>query len=281
MSGDIPPIREAVEPVPAATVMLVRDGEAGLEVFMLKRHGAADFGGAHVFPGGVAGAADADSRLEAHCAGLDEPEADRLLGVDEGGLSYWVTAVRECFEESGYLLAVDDSGAFVEPGAPQARERYAAYRRRLAAGEMDTLEMCEREGLRLACDRLHYVSFWTTPAGPPRRYSTRFFLTAVPPGQRGVHDGRETVGSLWISPRDALAPAMAERMCLHPPTVANLEAIAGYDAVEPLLEAAGRMDTSTIEEIVPKIVRRGGKTGVLMPGDPGYAEADAGGARSS
>jgi 8-oxo-dGTP pyrophosphatase MutT (NUDIX family) len=39
----------------AATVMLVRDGNDGLEVFMLRRNLNSDFvGGAYVFPGGAA-----------------------------------------------------------------------------------------------------------------------------------------------------------------------------------------------------------------------------------
>ena len=42
-----------VQPVPAATILIVRDGEQGLEVFMVKRHHQIDFvAGALVFPGG-------------------------------------------------------------------------------------------------------------------------------------------------------------------------------------------------------------------------------------
>ena len=40
-------------PRAAATVVMLRDGTAGLEVFMVRRHGLSDvLGGTYVFPGG-------------------------------------------------------------------------------------------------------------------------------------------------------------------------------------------------------------------------------------
>jgi len=49
-------------PRPAATVVVLRDGPAGPEVFMVRRHeGTAFMGGAHVFPGGRVDAADRDA----------------------------------------------------------------------------------------------------------------------------------------------------------------------------------------------------------------------------
>ena len=96
---------DIAEPVQAATIMLLRDGEQGVEVFMLQRHTGADFGDAHVFPGGLAADADYADAMEAVCAGLDDAKASRELGLSCGGLALWVAAVRECFEESGYLLA--------------------------------------------------------------------------------------------------------------------------------------------------------------------------------
>ena len=101
-------------PRPAATLILLRDSEAGPEIFMLKRSPSAAFvANAYVFPGG--GLDAADHKALDRVRGLTEAEANRRLGVDTGGLAYWVAAVRECFEEAGILIAVEDSGAQLDP----------------------------------------------------------------------------------------------------------------------------------------------------------------------
>ncbi|MEJ2603175.1 MAG: hypothetical protein P8172_07745 [Gammaproteobacteria bacterium] len=259
--------------VDAASVMLVRDGVEGVEVFMMKRHSKADFGGAWVFPGGVAAVGDSEADLEPWCAGLDDAAASAELGIDHGGLRFWVAAIRETFEESGYLLACDEDGRYVDPGETGRAADYARYRRDLDTGRIGALDLCRREGIRLACDRLHYASFWTTPAALPRRYATRFFVAGVPAGQKGVHDGRETVESLWIRPRDALTPEMKVKLRLHPPTVANLTMIRDFRETDELLDAMAARDKSAIREILPKVVSVDGGHRILFPGDEGYAEA--------
>src|SRR3954467_244323 len=103
----------------AATVMLVRDGADGngpLEVFMLRRNLNSDFvGGAYVFPGGAVDEADRHADLEAICEGRSDDQASAMLGVDSGGLAYWVAAIRESFEEAGRLLAHRGGGAARPP----------------------------------------------------------------------------------------------------------------------------------------------------------------------
>ena len=92
---------------PAATVVLVRDAvPAGVEVFMLRRTASAVFAaGMYVFPGGRVDDADGSATIEPCCTGLDDAGASARLGLERGGLAYWVAAVRECFEEAGVLLA--------------------------------------------------------------------------------------------------------------------------------------------------------------------------------
>src|SRR4249919_2119478 len=89
-----------VMPVPAATILLVRDGTDGLEVFMVKRHHQIDFiSGALVFPGGKVDKRDNDAELSEFTDGGDGwTNAMRALGA---------AAIREAFEESGILLARD------------------------------------------------------------------------------------------------------------------------------------------------------------------------------
>ena len=60
----------------AATIMLVRDGSDGLEVFMLLRNLNSDFvGGAYVFPGGAVDPGDLDPVVTERSRGLDDAAA--------------------------------------------------------------------------------------------------------------------------------------------------------------------------------------------------------------
>ncbi len=86
----------------AATVMLIRDGAQGLEVFMIQRPSKGDFPDIHVFPGGKVDVGDFSPEI---CFGLGDLEASERLDVTSGGLRYWIAVARECFEECGVLLA--------------------------------------------------------------------------------------------------------------------------------------------------------------------------------
>ena len=175
----------------AATVMLVRDAPAGVEVFMVRRSLRLVFGGgAHVFPGGAVD--DADRDMERWCAGLTDEQASAILGLARGGLAFWVAAVRECFEEAGVLLASGPDGESLALDDPATAERFASHRKAVDAGERSLAQVCELEHLRLAADGMHYVSRWITPEGPPRRFDTRFFVCAAPERQTPLHDARRS-----------------------------------------------------------------------------------------
>ena len=104
----------------AATVLILRDGPDGLEVFMVRRNLNSDFvGGAYVFPGGAVDPEDRHADLEAICEGYTDAEASRRLGIDRGGLAYWVAAIRESFEEAGVLLAYRSDGSIVDLDDPK------------------------------------------------------------------------------------------------------------------------------------------------------------------
>ena len=90
---------------PAATVLIIRDGENGIEVFMVKRSNRPPFGNLFVFPGGKIDQSDNDPRAQSLCRSISDKEASSLLGIENNGLGYWVACVRECFEEVGILLA--------------------------------------------------------------------------------------------------------------------------------------------------------------------------------
>lgn len=265
----------------AATVMLVRDGDGGLEVFMLRRNPESTFvGGAYVFPGGAVDQADADDPLlDEVCDGRTDADASRSLGVERGGLAFWVAAIRESFEEAGVLLAEGPTGEFVSFADPAVEERFAAHRTQVDAGERRLAEVCRDEGLRLAVDGLHYFSHWITPIGPPRRFDTRFFVCRAPAEQEPLHDDAETVASLWTRPADALAAHRAGELELILPTIRNLVAISRFDTADELLAAAAAVDEvptmlPVVVEAPDSDVKIGGRgVRILLPGDDGYDDA--------
>jgi 8-oxo-dGTP pyrophosphatase MutT (NUDIX family) len=261
----------------AATVMLVRDrdhgdGESQLEVFMLRRNLQSDFvGGAYVFPGGAVDEADRHADLEAVCLGRSDDLASAHLGVDRGGLAFWVAAIRECFEEAGVLLAVDADGKVVSFADTEVATRFEAHRAAVDAGDLRLVDLCRIESLQLAVGGIHYFSHWITPVGPPRRYDTRFFVTAAPPEQVPLHDDRETIANLWVRPADALERHRAGELDLILPTIKNLEAIARFARSQDLLDAAAAIQE--VPTILPRVINDGQGMRILLPGDPGYDEA--------
>ena len=244
-------------PKPAATVILVRDGAVGVEVFLMERSAHGQFGGLHVFPGGKVDPADGGERALRLCRGPRPVEANSALNLAHGGLAYWVAAIRECFEEAGLLLACDEPGRLVELRDPALRRRLARDRERLNAGSKGALEaLCEREGWRLATDRLAYVARWITPVGTPARYDTRFFVALAPEHQEALHDGRETVECQWVRPEEALRRHRAGHMPMISPTLKNLEELRGYRSASELVAEKAARDPRTIPTILPRMLGR-------------------------
>jgi UPF0716 family protein affecting phage T7 exclusion/8-oxo-dGTP pyrophosphatase MutT (NUDIX family) len=257
----------------AATVMLVRDGAAGMEVFLLRRNLNSDFvGGAYVFPGGAVDDADRAADLEAICDGRTDAEASRILGVSHGGLAFWVAAIRECFEESGVLLAQRDggpeAGRVISFRDEAVAARFRVYRDALNAGSLRLVDLCRAEGLRLDVRRIHYFSHWITPLGAPRRYDTRFFVAAAPPEQVPLHDDRETIAQLWITPLAALERQARGELEMLLPTMKNLEAISRFQRAAELLAAASAIEA--VPAIQPRVIRDGEGVRIVLPGDEGY-----------
>jgi len=253
----------------AATVMLVRDGVGGLEVFMLRRNLRSDFvGGAYVFPGGGVDDHDRRADLESVCAGRSDAEASARLGLTRGGLAFWVAAIRECFEEAGILLAYGPDGELIRLDDPATAVRFAAHRVAVDRGERRLVDVCVREGLRLAVDRLWYFSHWVTPEGAQRRYDTRFFVARAPDAQEPLHDDREVIANLWIRPADALERHRAGEYDLVYPTMRSLRTLESFRSADELLAAAAATDH--VPAVEPRIVDDDGGFRILLPGDDGY-----------
>jgi 8-oxo-dGTP pyrophosphatase MutT (NUDIX family) len=250
---------------PAASLVLIRPAARGIEVLMLRRADRPDaFGGAWVFPGGVVDAAD----RTAHpcCAGPGDSAASRRLDLAEGGLDFYVAAIRETFEEAGVLLGLDDRGNFPRAGDP-ALQALLQRRHAIASAAADFAVECRAQGLRLATDRLHYIAHWITPPGTPKRFDTRFFLGVLPPGQDALHDGSELTDHAWFKPAELIA---SRKHKLLAATQSLLGELGRFDSIDALLAWA-----SSALEVRPIMRRRcrdtQGPTGV-MPGHPAWAE---------
>lgn len=237
---------------PAATVLLLRDGADGLEVFMVIRHHAIDFAsGAAVFPGG---------RLE----DADREIATRLSAdpVD----AFRVAAVREAFEECGVLLATEASGGPLIGGA-RMKAVEDAHRAELNAGGRGFATVLNEEKLVPALDRMVHFAHWITPEGRPKRFDTHFFACEAPADQLAVHDGREAVDSHWIRPSKVIEETNAGRMTLVFATRLNLERLTRYRTVAEVLDAAR---SEPVVTVLPKFYKTDEGRFIRIPIEAGY-----------
>jgi len=227
---------EILVPRPAATVLTLRDSPSGYEILMLRRNLNSDFvGGAYVFPGGGVDADDAGPLAEALAVGMTDALASTRLGLERGGLAFYVACLRELFEEAGLLVACDASGEPVRVEDAGYLSHLAQRRREVNAGTLGFVDMMRDEGLLLDLRDLAYVAHWVTPVGPPRRYDTRFFVSVAPSGQTAAHDAGETIADRWIRPADALAQQARGELEMIFPTIRNLEAIAHFETAAQVL----------------------------------------------
>ena len=257
----------AVVPRAAATTLVVRDGAAGLEVLMVRRSLHASFmPGAYVFPGGAVDAADAVPASAARCDESAERLAQRIGTVTEVGaaaLGYAVAALRECFEECGLWL-----------GAPQPApaDGWAALRARLHAGE-PLSALAAAAGATLATSALRPWSRWVTPLGLPKRFDTLFFVAAAPPGQQPEVDAGETITLDWVRPAAALEAHAQGGFPMEFATVRTVESLRPHAGVDALLGHAAAQ--RRLPALHPRLHcgADGEVLAVLLPGQPGYADA--------
>ncbi|GAA0539916.1 NUDIX hydrolase [Saccharopolyspora thermophila] len=254
------------EPAPlrdAATVVLLRDSAAGLEVFLQRRAQGMPFaGGMTAFPGGGIDQRDAD--VSVAWTGPDAAWwAERFGCAPELARALVCAAVRETFEESGVLLAGPDPATVVGDTG-----RYRDARAALVARDLSLAEFLADEGLVLRADLLRPWSNWVTPEREPRRYDTRFFLAAMPDGQRADAVTTEAADAYWATPRRALADFRLGRCHLLPPTRVTLAEIAECGGLAAALSAE-----RTLDKVTPKLIKRAGRWHAVLPGEPGYEEA--------
>ena len=216
------PPREAAPVRDAATLLLLRDTPAGIEVLMTRRSDKASFGaGAYVFPGGRIDAGDA----QAHGV------AERRVTQSDLQLTQSIAALRECFEELGVLLARHADGRPVEAA------EVAAMDRSTADGTQPFAAQCAAQGLRLATDQVFTFAHWITDRDLPKRFDVPFLVARMPEGQTPTADETEQFEPVWVRPADALERHKAGGFLLMFPTVRTLERFTAYATVDAVLAA--------------------------------------------
>lgn len=245
-------------PTLAATVLIVRDSAAGLEVFMVVRHHEIDFAsGALVFPGGKIDKADhAPDLAEVSRGGeaLDAPELALRIG-----------SIREAYEECGILLARPaGADAFISGARLQELE---VWRDKFNNGDATMAEFARAEKLEFATDALGHYAHWVTPDNLKRRFDTHFYLARAPQDHLAAHDGGESVDSVWITPQQALAEAEAGTRTIIFPTRLNIELLAKRADVADALAKCG--DVLTVQ---PFYERDGERTYLRIRADAGYGD---------
>lgn len=254
----------------ATSVIIMRDtarGE-GMEVLMVRRHARSEFAAdMHVFPGGGLEESDCGKDMAALCDGMGPEGASSVIGdatTPRRALGFFIAGIRETFEETGILLARDDSGELVDLRGERSA-RFAACRKAMMHNPLAFREMLEGEGLKLAADRLRYFAHWITPEIFPVRFDARFFLAAAPPLQEVSHDNREITAHLWITPREALERCNSGRLAMLPPTIVNLMALARFSSVDDALASVEGKDVPVIS---PRVIMEGGRARLVLPTDP-------------
>ncbi|MGJ7504422.1 MBL fold metallo-hydrolase [Variovorax sp. ZT5P49] len=213
--------REPAPLRPAATVLLLRDSAAGIEVLMTRRSATASFApGAYVFPGGHIDEADEAAKRIA----TRRPTQSRVQRTQA------IAAIREAFEELGILLAHHADGR------PVSAEEVAAMDRGNTAGTAFA-DQCAAHGLVLDSDRVFTFAHWMTDRDLPKRFDVPFLVARMPEGQVPTADESEQFEPCWVRPADALARHEAGTFFMIFPTVRTLQRMAAYPTVDALLAA--------------------------------------------
>jgi 8-oxo-dGTP pyrophosphatase MutT (NUDIX family) len=260
--GEIP--ANPVAARPAATVVLLRGGPNGLEVLLLRRTRSAGFvPGAYVFPGGRVDSSEADPEVLKRLSGMtSEVAAGRLeLFVgDTPAVAYYLAALREAFEETGILVAIDGRRQPIPSAAADAG--LARLQDALLAERVTFERVLHEAHARLDGAAVEYIAHWITPVIEARRYDTRFFAAEVPPGTGFRLSPKEMTDGIWITPEGALDRQKEGSMPMVFPTIKTLQDLAGYDTP---FDALRSFRARKIREILPKLVRTPTGVGMELP----------------
>ena len=187
-------------------------------------------------------------------------------GAAEPGEDARTTAARELFEEAGVLLAKEsDEGADTVEALSMK-----ALRKKLNEGE-DAAQLLASAGIAWSTESLLPWAHWITPSIEPKRFSARFFVCELPPGQVPTFDAVETVEQLWVTPQDAIA--RAGELKLPPPQIRTCWELAEHGTLDEVFSAA-RARATEPHPIMPRLrtMVAGELPCLLLPWDPDYVD---------
>lgn len=196
------PLHPPVEPRLAVSVVPVRDGPDGLEVYVQHRASTMDFAaGAVVFPGGRVDPVD-------RAAVATHPATGQPATEPPGSEDVWAST---------------SVGLAADPAGEQAVLRAAAVR-----------ELAEETGLTVAVTELLPWDWWVTPVGSPKRFDTYFFvLDGAGRALRNITTEAVTAG--WEPVARLLARAAASEVRLMTPTRVILAELAELGRADQVL----------------------------------------------
>jgi 8-oxo-dGTP pyrophosphatase MutT (NUDIX family) len=260
---------QSTRPLPAATVILVRENQGQLQVYLIRRSPQSGFmPNMYVFPGGRLDRSDQDERLWKAHGKLSEA---RVIRMSAKGMPAWTaaayacTAIRECLEEVGVFLAK------TEDRQPRELERIGQLARSADRSPGWFNQVVSVEKWALDFNALHRWSHWITPPELRRRYDTKFFLASMPPAQKCRPDPRETSDGIWVAPERALADNLSGRMPLSPPTLVTLHQLMAFEGRDELLRTAANREWG--DAITPRLVPVQMGALILEPWDPQYGQS--------
>jgi 8-oxo-dGTP pyrophosphatase MutT (NUDIX family) len=196
-------------------------------------------GGFYAFPGGKVDEADATAESLARCRGFIREKADVMSPTWDGlpASALWVTAIRELFEETGILMACDSAGAPIDLTDPSVEESIEAWRKALIDNEVSLTRVLNGVGWFYNLTQLRYLSHFITPAASPIRFTARFFLAPLPPGQAPRLFLEETSEGFWIGARHGYRRFQAGEMAMAEPAEYALAYLAQFDDLEAVWQA--------------------------------------------
>ena len=251
--------KDPVTPIPAATVISLRDTPTGMEVLMVQRTKKADFaGGALLFPGGKVDNSDYEVlKLDRCSLPNDVPDNQKALRV---------AGVREMFEEAG-LLFVRDLGDTQVISKERAEVLKNIYRQDLLSQKITFHEIVEAEDLVVASDLLIPFAHWITPITGRKRFDTHFLVAQSPDGHTASHDGSETLDTVWIDPLTAITEAEEGKRRVVFPTRMNLKKVSQSTTAESAIRLA---KITPVVTVLPEVHDVDGGRHLKIPIEAGY-----------
>ncbi|KAL8725162.1 MAG: hypothetical protein Q9181_006522 [Wetmoreana brouardii] len=242
---------------PSASILLI---SANNEILLLRRvNKSSSFASANVFPGGHIDPED----------GPLPPQGDVRLHQDSP--AYRMGAIRECFEESGILLAKSLNNSSLLQLDDRERDfgRHAIHNK-----EVGFQDWVKSLGGFPDTESLHPFTRWLTPANIPKRFSTQMYLYFLPLAHPGIPQalhiptsdgGVEHTEAEFLPASEWLSLAQADKIILYPPQFFLLSLIADF-LKGSVSSSAQTIPSETLQ------AQRDGLLGFVRSGDPPWGD---------